>query len=339
MLVTPTNLLKATKYSVVGGHAFTANDPSPLSTPRIPPDIYFALRAHYLQLLSCLYTRVAAPIEAPEKASYGDIDILVSLPISTSTSTTTESLAKLLGAERVFSVSGSPTTSFALLHPNLPQNHIQLDVHLSPPQTFDWQLFHQSHGDLWSLLGTTIRPSGLTCNNEGLHVRIGEIEDLNRKRALLFLTCDPERVLGFLGLDVHACKHPFESVKSMYRYICKCRFFNLERYLTSELKANDRKRMAQREMYRAFVQDWLPENVHLVRLQTEQSVQISRDNVLEECLNRFGKRGDYEKQVKDWRKEREELLIKQMQRQTRKADAVVLEEYTSAWMKWLDHNA
>ena len=97
--------------------------------------------------------------------------------------------------------------------------------------------------------------------------------------------------------------------------------------------------MAQREMYRAFVQDWLPENVHLVRLQTEHSVQISRDNFLEECLNRFGKREDYEKQIKDWRKEREELLAKQMQRQTRKADAVVLEEYTSAWMKWLDHNA
>ena len=305
----------------------------------MPPDIYFALRDHYLQLLSRLYTRVAAPIEAPEKASYGDIDILVSLPTSSSTSTTTESLTKSLGAERFFSVSGSPTTSFALLYPNLPQSHIQLDLHFSPSQTFDWQLFHQSHGDLWSLLGTTIRPSGLTCNNDGLHVRIGEIEDLNKKRALLFLTCDPELVLDFLGLDDHACKRSFESVESMYRYICKCRFFSHERYVTSELKANDRKRMAQREMCRAFVQDWLPENVHLVRPRTEQSVQISRDKVLEECLNRFEKREEYEKRIKDWRKEREELVAKQMQRQTRKADAVLLEEYTSAWMKWLDHNA
>lgn len=305
----------------------------------MPPDIYFALRDHYLQFLSSFYTRVAAPIEAPEKASYGDIDILVSLPTSTSTSTTTESLAKSLGAERVFSIPGSPTTSFALLYPNLPQSHVQLDLHLSPPQTFDWQLFHQSHGDLWSLLGTTIRPSGLTLNNDGLHVRIGEIEDLNRKRALLFLTRDPELVLDFLSLDVHACKRRFESVESMYRYICKCRFFNHERYVTSELNANDRKRMAQREMCRAFVRDWLPENVHLVRQQTEHSVQISRDNVLEECLNRFGKREEYEKRIKNWRKEREELLAKQLQRQTRKADAVVLEEYTSAWMKWLDHDA
>ena len=337
VLVPPTSLLKATKYSVVGGHAFSANGPSPLSTPRMPTDIYFALRDHYLQLLSSLYTRVAAPIEAPEKASYGDIDILVSLPTSTSTSTST--LAKTLGAERVFSVSGSPTTSFALLYPNLPQNHVQLDLHLSPPQTFNWQLFHQSHGDLWSLLGTTIRPYGLTPNNDGLHVRIGEIEDLNRKRALLFLTCDPELVLDLLGLDVHACKRPFESVGSMYRYICECRFFNHERYMKSELKANDRKRMAQREMYRAFVQDWLPENVHLVEQQTEQSLQISRDNVLEESLNRFGKREEYEKRIKEWRKERDEQLAKHMQRQTRKADAVVLEEYTSAWIKWLDHKA
>lgn len=150
----------------MGGHAFTASGQLPLSAPRMPPDIYFMLRNHYLHLLSSFYTQVATPIEAPEKASYGDIDILVSLPNSTFIST--ESLAKVLGAERVFSIPRSPTTSFALPYPNLPNNHVQLDLHLSPPETFHWQLFHQSHGDLWNLLGTAIRPFGLTSNNAGL---------------------------------------------------------------------------------------------------------------------------------------------------------------------------
>ena len=317
----------------MGGKAFTTN-PSPLSTPRMPPDIYYMLRDYYLPLLSSLYTHAATPIEAPRKTSYGDIDVLVALPKSTPISA--DSLSKILGAERVFAVSGSPTTSFALPYPNLPNNYVQLDVHLCSFSSFHWQLFHQSHGDLWNLLGTTIRPFGLTPNDAGLHVRIGEIEDLNRKRALLYLTCDPDAVLKFLGLDTDVYK-PFETVESMYRYVCRCRYFKEEMYVRSELKANDRKRMAQRELYRAFL-DWLPHNAYLVGQQKEKNVQCSRDDVLEESLNKFGKREEYEKRLEEWRKEREELLAKQEGRQKRKADAAELEEYASAWMRWLDRN-
>ena len=112
----------------------------------MPPDIYIDLRDYYVKLLSSLYTQIATPVEAPEKASYGDIDILVSQPKSSSTSA--ESIARVLGAERVHTINGSPTTSFALPFPKLPNNYVQLDLHFSPPDTFHWQLFHQSHGDL-----------------------------------------------------------------------------------------------------------------------------------------------------------------------------------------------
>ncbi|KAL9138191.1 MAG: hypothetical protein Q9175_000567 [Cornicularia normoerica] len=73
--------------------------------------------------------------------------------------------------------------------------------------------------------------------------------------------------------------------------------------------------------------------------QKEQNAQISRDSVLEDSLNKFGKRKDYEKRVEKWRKEREGLQAKQEGRQKRKADAAELEEYASAWMRWLDRNA
>ena len=170
-------------------------------------------------------------------------------------------------------------------------------------------------------------------------MRIREIEDLNRKRALLFLTGDPDAALEFLGLDKDAYKRPFESVESMYRYVCTCRFFSDERYVRGELKANDRQRMAQRVLYRDFVQDWLPGHAHLVGQQTVKNAHFSRDGVLEESLDRFGKRKEYVKRVEEWRKEREELLAKQEGRRKRKADAAELDEYASAWMRWLDRNA
>ena len=145
----------------MGGHAFTANDPSGLSTPRMPPNIYFMLKDHYLQLLSSVYTQIATPIEAPKKLSYGDIDILVSQPKSPPISA--EFLAELLAAERVFKVSGSAVTSFALPYPNLPKTYVQLDLHLSPPKIFHWQLFHQSHGDCELCLSSPSFLIRITC--------------------------------------------------------------------------------------------------------------------------------------------------------------------------------
>ena len=170
-------------------------------------------------------------------------------------------------------------------------------------------------------------------------MRIQEIEGVNRKRALLFLTCDPDAVLAYLGLHADACKRPFESVESMYSYVCGCRFFSKHSYVRGELKANDRKRMVQRELYRAFVEDWLPKNAHLIEQQKDENARLSRDDVLKESLTRFGRRGEYEKRVEIWKKERDELLAKQEGRKKRKADAAKLEEYASAWMRWLSRNA
>lgn len=177
----------------------------------------------------------------------------------------------------------------------------------------------------WNLLGTTIRPFGLTLNNNGLHVRIQEIENSNRKRASLFLTCDPDAVLEFLGLDADAYKHPFESVESMYRYVCGCRFFNDESYVRGELKASDRKRIAQREMYRVFVEDWLPENAHFVGQQNKKNTQSSRDDVLEESLNEFGKREYYGSELRNggrrrrsyWQSKREDKNERRMRQNQR----------------------
>ena len=323
----------------MGGKAFT-NGPDPLITPRMPPSIYFALRNKYLSLLSTLYTYVATPIEAPAKTSHGDIDILVSLPRSPHPdNTSADFLGSFLAAERTFSTSGSATNSFAVPYPELPNNYVQIDVHICSFSTFHWQVFHQSHGDLWNLLGTTIRAFGLTANDVGLHLRIAEIEGLNRKRSLIFLTNDPDDVLDLFGLDMETYWRPFESVEAMYEYVVGCRFFRGETYVRGGLKANDRKRMAQRELYRRFVDVWLAENEHSIECPIGRESTLMREDVVKMVLNRFGKEDEFETATHGWRSEREKLLRKQEGRQKRKADALALEEYADAWIRWANHNA
>lgn len=319
----------------MGGKAFTSG-PTPLFTPRMPPELYYSLRDHYVSLLSNYYTQAASPIEAPCKASYGDIDVLVSQPKSISINANT--LAKALNAVRGFSTTGSPTASFAVPYPGLQDTHVQLDVHVCPPGLFEWQLFHQSHGDLWNLLGTTIRPVGLTANDVGLHLRIPEIEEVNRKRGMLFLTSEPDQVLDFLGLDRDRYEKPFESVEALYLFVLGCRWFSSETYVRAELKANDRKRMAQRELYRRFVDEWLLENRRSVEMSEKRVQGATREDVQELALNVFGNREEYHQRIQVWRMERSALLEKQERRLERKAEAAKLEEYAKAWMNWLERD-
>ena len=49
-------------------------------------------------------------------------------------------------------------------------------------------LFRHAHADLWSILGTLIRPYGLTINHTGLHLRIPHLESLHKARAAVHLT-------------------------------------------------------------------------------------------------------------------------------------------------------
>ena len=319
----------------MGGKAFTTG-PAPLSTPRMPPDVYYKLRNHYLSLLFTIYNQAETPIEALSKDSYGDIDILVSQPKSPSVST--ECLIQTLAAERVFTIPGSATTSFAVPYPDLPKNYVQVDVHVCPPATFHWQVFQQSHGGLWNLLGTTIRPFGLTANDVGLNIRIAEIEELNRKKSMILLTNEPDAVLEFLSLDKETYRQPFESVEAMYEYVVACRFFRGEMYVRGNLKANDRKRMAKRELYKRFVEIWLPENESRIRTRMEGRLSLTRQDVTGAVLDRFHKRAKYQEVVEEWRRGQSNLGRKQAERQKRKADSLEVEEYTNAWMRWLKDN-
>lgn len=312
----------------MGGKIFAHLKP-PLSTPRMPPALYTSLRSQYLSLLSALYTQVGTPIEAPEKPSYGDIDILVADPISPPPST---SLSTALGAKASLTAPASPATSYAVPHPELPNAYVQLDVHVCEPSTFAWELFHHSHGDLWNILGSTIRIFGLTANNVGLQLRIPEIDTLDRRQSLLHLTSDADAVLDFLRLDRRGRWRAFASVEELFAYAASTRFFRKEAYVRDTLKANDRKRMAQRELYRRFVEEWVPT---FKGDGGEGAEGLTRKGVLEEALGVFGKRGEYEERLRKWRAERGGLSIKQQANGARRANAVADVEYADAWIREL----
>ncbi|MCJ1370078.1 hypothetical protein MMC20_001290 [Loxospora ochrophaea] len=310
----------------MGGNAFT-NLPHPLCTPRLPPPLYYSLRDAYISILSHIYTHVATPIEAPEKDSHGDIDILVSDPKSTQALDTVYTALK---AQHKFRPPGSPSTSFAVPYPGLPDNYVQVDVHICPPLLFQWEVFTHSHGDLWNILGTSLRPLGLTANDKGLHVRIPEIEEFHRKRSMVFLTADPGVTLEFLGLDREQYQYPFDKKDEMYDSVVGMRLFVGNVYERGTLKANDRKRMKQRAAYREFVDEWLPR--WRERGGTTKWPEATREAVLEEVLERFKARKEYEEKIRSWRQEKAEQEAKKTHHERRRKYWHKENEYADAWI-------
>lgn len=307
----------------MGGKAFSPA----LRTPRIPPSVYHGLRSQNISLLSTFYKYVASPREVPGKLSHGDIDILVFAPLDSLSPPTSTTLSVALNA--VHALSNTIITSFAIPYPGKLEEYVQVDVQLAPSkELFEWQLFHTSYGDFWNILGTAIRPFGLTANERGLFLRISEIEDVDKNRSLVFLGSEPDAVLMFCtGMDVEEYKRGWGSVGDMLGWLSRGRFMRKESFRRSRLKANDRKRVGKREVYRRFVDEFVPSwTEHIPERRNELD---TREGVLEEALQLFGRREDYERKIEGWRAELLNAPIKKELRKLRIAEEV---EYADAWM-------
>ncbi|KAI2606581.1 hypothetical protein GGR54DRAFT_644194 [Hypoxylon sp. NC1633] len=341
----------------MGGLAFSSGQER-LDTPRMPTAIYQQVLNSCHAKLRQLFVITATPIPGPAKQDHGDIDILVAwernaiFPSSTSSSLSTsiptrpkdslEAAKHLLNAKHsVRQQSGS--INLAIPWPETgghgreshddsgSKRYIQVDLHLCKSlEQLQWLLFKNAHGDIWNVLGSLIRPFGLTIDEVGLHIRIPEIEALDRKKARILLTTDPCDVLEFLGLsnDCLQWEEPFRSVDDLFDYITTCRLFwvrpvaeddsegddNKSKSTSdsgqidkSRLKANDRRRMKQRPVFRKFVEEFLPACREANRFTKRDA---TRDSVRMEAFELFpSSRTAYDARLSEWRKERQRQTL------------------------------
>jgi hypothetical protein len=309
----------------MGGKAFT-HGPNPLNTPRMPTAIYLPLRTTYLKILSTFYRNVASPIDAPEKETYGDIDILASNPINAVVDI--ETLRQPLNAKAVFCAGGSKF-SFAVPYPDTTDRYIQVDLHICAEEHFQWELFIASHGDLWNIISTSLRVIGLSSNDIGLFLRIEEIEKVYRKKCRLFLTADPTAVLELLRLDVDRFWRPFETKNELCRYIIGMRFFKHEEYTMEIMGSKDRRRLESRPLYKYFV-EWLEGDADVEK--PNEGETFTRASVLSEVLERYNKQGEYDGMLQAFYRELAELQAKQLAKAMKKADGRAEFAYAEAWM-------
>ncbi|KAI0850561.1 hypothetical protein F5Y00DRAFT_232665 [Daldinia vernicosa] len=328
----------------MGGSAFSSGS-NPLSTPRMPPGVYRHVLSTCHAKLRELFFVVASPIEGPAKEDHGDIDLLVALEkhatfpssracgtsLSPPTYDPLDAAASLLGAER--SIREQPKAiTLAIPWPNdLAQEgtscdgprYIQIDLHLcNSVEHLQWMLFKWAHSDFWNILGSTIRPYGLTGDEIGLHIRIPEIESLNKKQSKVFLTSEPIEILSFLGLkyDSAQWERPFASKEEFMEYVATCRLFWVRPeqddsatkadggdHDKNKLKSNERRRMPGRAAYRGWYDEFIPACRKAGRFTTPIA---TRDTVREDAFEQFpGTREVYRNRLLEWRKEQQRQTL------------------------------
>ena len=168
--------------------------------------------------------------------------------------------------------------------------YIQVDLHICPNlKTYSLERLRCAYGDFWSIVGSVIRPYGLSFRPTGLYIRIPEVEKVNRKLALVLFTSSPDGILGFLFKDVEGWgkKDRFASLEEMCDFIRQnCKFYRPPREqdqhnpedgggvdddgeekqagqrsdLEKAWKKKDKDRVMKRSGFRYWVEEYIPKH-------------------------------------------------------------------------------
>lgn len=215
----------------MGGHAFKY-----LYCPRMPASVYNEVKTSTAAVLRTIFTHVTVPHEVPGKPDYGDVDFLVSAPFGRAEefNLTTfpfqeavDAVKKALNTPYGRQGNLTPTCMyFAVPMPSTfslddddesdddQEYWVQVDAKVCfNPNIFSWVQFELNHATQASILGSMIKPLGLTINHQGLHIRVEEIESTNRDASMVFLSIDPWTVARALGLSRKRVDGGFESAE------------------------------------------------------------------------------------------------------------------------------
>lgn len=91
---------------------------------------------------------------------------------------------------------------FAVAAPCDGDYFIQIDVKVCfKSELFEWYTFELNYASSSKIIGSMVKPLGLTIDPEGTHIRIEDIEETDHHGSMIWVSRDPKDVLRIAGLD------------------------------------------------------------------------------------------------------------------------------------------
>ncbi|KAI4641441.1 uncharacterized protein J4E79_011648, partial [Alternaria viburni] len=252
----------------MGGHAFKG-----LYCPRISPSVYERVKAETKAALQTVFAQVVVPTEMPGKDDYGDVDFLVcSLLHSKGTTTldtfpwqSTVSLIKDV-LDTTHGRQGFLTRDcmyFAIDSPHGEENYfIQIDVKVCfKPELFHWCHFELNYASNSKMIGSMVKPLGLTMDPEGIHVRVEEMEETSFPGSMVWVSKDPKDALRIVGLDWRILNGGFKTKEEIYKYLASSWLFHPGHFAARLAEEKYHDRLEDRAPYWThFIKEWVPQH-------------------------------------------------------------------------------
>lgn len=187
-----------------------------------------------------------ATYEAPEKDSFGDLDILY---VSDSKIDIVDTIKKMFSPSEI--VINGPVISFDY-------DSFQIDlIEAKSMEDFEIKMFYFSYGDFGSIIGKIINFYNLKFGEKGLWINIEKSIDglslgVNSNIGKnIILTSKPNEICDFLGLDYSKWLSGFVTQKQIFDWIISSKYFIKEIFLVNS--HFDRLRMKSRIVYINFM--------------------------------------------------------------------------------------
>jgi hypothetical protein len=106
------------------------------------------------------------------------------------------------------------------------EGSIQVAIRQTIEESPNWTAVTKLHGDLWSIIKSIIRPYGLVGDDNGLFLKIDQLEGMGDAQFMFPLTSSFKQALMFLGLLLDPFPgEPFEKVDDMFEFVSQCPMF------------------------------------------------------------------------------------------------------------------
>ncbi|PPR02843.1 hypothetical protein CVT24_002321 [Panaeolus cyanescens] len=285
----------------MGGSAF-AERLSAEAFPRLPPVVYYALKAHLMLLLQQEYLYVGVPREDPQKPDHGDLDFIVTQPRDTDTTCVpNESIKALFGAFDV--ISGNPTTNYAVpVEDGEWEQYGLLELENSfRAKCADRKIYYQVSSTYMSVKvmksGRLLaRKNGLSFGLLGLKVEVAKRENYLR------LSLSFEHILQFFGLSIDTYNAGFNCKDDIFRWLTTSKYFDPSLFQSDILAPRRPKREGGRlDAFIEFVARLQPNSTPT----TMEGLEARKKRVVDEALTFFDKHQAYRDKWREYEEQQE----------------------------------
>ena len=189
-----------------------------ITTTRKSPEDYEQIKAYVLRRLDegLINTgcRWAVPHEAPEKTTYGDLDVLISRDPGFTIHDIRMWISDTFHPDEL--VNNGGIISFNI--PDFgPAGDFQIDFITAPAGQFEAHRFFLSWGDLGILIGRIVAGAlGLRFGLQGLFLKYSERPNVSDD---LLLSDSPDQICEFLGLDYQKWENGFGDERAIFEWL------------------------------------------------------------------------------------------------------------------------